>query len=485
VGSAQNGDTVIVQPGTYSVTYNVTTDKAITLEGEPGQPRPSLVGASNLSTNTVTLSGGATVSHLDIEATNTNPAHHLAALSVAGGLAEDLTLFAGPGDSQGEALLVNDSAAGTIVRNVLARSQAPGGAAVAFQDATQPPGTASVYSLTASAESPTTSAVYGNMAKGSALIKDSILLAQGKGIQTNAATGPIDVSYSDFPAPSSTGYVDQGGNISAAPVFVDAASGNFHEAATSPTIDAGVGDLSLSSTDLDGNLRTLGDAPDMGAYEFIPSTVAPSSGSSGPPPPLAPVVPLSSSQPVFGVSVVLTALSGTVLVQAPHTKRFVPLSAAADVPVGSTIDATHGVVALTSAIGRSGASRTGDFRGGKFVVGQSTAASGRTELRLAGGSFAGCQAPSVSHTVMARAARSRRRRHRVVRQLWGSDSGGKFTTIGNSASAAVRGTVWLTQDRCDGTLVKVFRGHVVVRDRRRHRTVVLGPGQSYLARARR
>jgi hypothetical protein len=43
--------------------------------------------------------------------------------------------------------------------------------------------------------------------------------------------------------------------------------------------------------------------------------------------------------------------------------------------------------------------------------------------------------------------------------------------------------VWLTADRCDGTLTRVTRGRVAVRDFRRKRTVVVRAGKSYLARA--
>jgi hypothetical protein len=49
----------------------------------------------------------------------------------------------------------------------------------------------------------------------------------------------------------------------------------------------------------------------------------------------------------------------------------------------------------------------------------------------------------------------------------------------------VRGTRWTTVDRCDGTLTRVSRGRVAVRDFRRKRTIVVRAGKSYLARARR
>jgi hypothetical protein len=60
---------------------------------------------------------------------------------------------------------------------------------------------------------------------------------------------------------------------------------------------------------------------------------------------------------------------------------------------------------------------------------------------------------------------------------------GRFRTTGRFAAATVRGTDWGVRDRCDGTLTVVRRGVVVVRDFRRHRTVVVRAGQTYLAKA--
>jgi ferric-dicitrate binding protein FerR (iron transport regulator) len=68
-----------------------------------------------------------------------------------------------------------------------------------------------------------------------------------------------------------------------------------------------------------------------------------------------------------------------------------------------------------------------------------------------------------------------------VRQVWG-DGQGRFRTAGRYASATVRGTNWLTADRCDGTFVRVRRGVVQVRDVPRRRQVIVRAGSSYLAR---
>jgi len=42
-----------------------------------------------------------------------------------------------------------------------------------------------------------------------------------------------------------------------------------------------------------------------------------------------------------------------------------------------------------------------------------------------------------------------------------------------------------TEDRCDGTLIRVRTGRVQVTDTVRNRRIILRSGQSYLARARR
>ena len=54
---------------------------------------------------------------------------------------------------------------------------------------------------------------------------------------------------------------------------------------------------------------------------------------------------------------------------------------------------------------------------------------------------------------------------------------------GRYAAATVRGTTWLTEDRCDGTLIVVKRGVVTVLDKVRHKTITVTAGHTYLVRA--
>jgi hypothetical protein len=155
-----------------------------------------------------------------------------------------------------------------------------------------------------------------------------------------------------------------------------------------------------------------------------------------------------------------------VQVREKGTNRFHVLFGSQSLPVGSSVDTTKGKVQLASAKKRGGTQST-LFFDGRFNVNQSRR-TGVTNLKLQGGSFSSC--------------RGARADTRVVRRLWGQGKG-KTRTSGHNGSGTVRGTYWLTEDRCDGTLFKVRQGVVVVRDFARHRTVILHAGQKYLARA--
>jgi hypothetical protein len=151
----------------------------------------------------------------------------------------------------------------------------------------------------------------------------------------------------------------------------------------------------------------------------------------------------------------------------------------AELPVGVALDARRGSVNLQSA-GCRGGVQTGTFGGGVFSVRQPRSGCGRVDVYLRGGSFKRCaRLPGRASARRASASKTRR-----VRRLWGRDSGGKFRSHGRHSHATVRGTRWLTEDRCDGTLTRVTNGAVVVRDYKRRRNVLVRAGHSYLAKAR-
>jgi hypothetical protein len=159
--------------------------------------------------------------------------------------------------------------------------------------------------------------------------------------------------------------------------------------------------------------------------------------------------------------------------------NFVPLEEARQIPTGSFLDTKRGTIEMVSATGSGSRTQSGKFSSGLFQVLQSRkrSAKGLTELRLKGSSFNRCRRGR-----RGRSAGAAQLSRRTVRRLR-SNARGRFRTRGRHSAATVRGTVWITADRCDGTLTTVKRGKVAVRDLRRKRTVIVRAGKSYLARA--
>jgi hypothetical protein len=173
--------------------------------------------------------------------------------------------------------------------------------------------------------------------------------------------------------------------------------------------------------------------------------------------------------PTFAKTVNLSPVSGRISVELPAASRFVGLSRARQVPVGTLVDARSGVVHLTAATASPARFDSGDFQAGTFQVGQDPAEPGVIELRI------------VDDEVARRACGSAHSTRVFGRML--GDARGRFRTRGRFSDATVRGTNWGVRNRCDGTLTVVRRGTVVVTDRRRHRDFVVHAGQSFLARA--
>ena len=159
--------------------------------------------------------------------------------------------------------------------------------------------------------------------------------------------------------------------------------------------------------------------------------------------------------PEQGRFVVLEPVSGEVQVHRAGATRYRDLTTRSRYPVGVTVDAQEGAVRLIVSRG-GGAVSKAVFSEGKFTVTQSRGDDPLATLTLTGPSYADvCDGAS--------AARERRKR---VRRLWG-DGKCSFRTSGRYSAATVRGTRWLTEDRCDGTVTRVVRGAVEVDDFRR------------------
>jgi hypothetical protein len=183
-------------------------------------------------------------------------------------------------------------------------------------------------------------------------------------------------------------------------------------------------------------------------------------GFRAPPPQLPP--------PEAGKTVNAFTVSGKVRIKRPGSKKFVELGAGEQIPVGTTVDTLKGRVTLVAA-----GNQTADFYSGIFRIGQTSAATPLTTLKL------------VETLRCGRAGRAGiAAKRKKSRKLWG-DGSGKFKTQGKHSAATVVGTKWLVQDRCNSTLTRVVSGVVSVRDFGKRKTVRVKAGKKYVAKARR
>jgi LCCL domain len=142
------------------------------------------------------------------------------------------------------------------------------------------------------------------------------------------------------------------------------------------------------------------------------------------------------------------------------------------IPYNSTVDVTNGRLLMRADTGTITVFGAGISAVFKLLRGKDKKQT-VVEMRLIKGDFGVC--PKRKKSSAGRIAAT------TVRQLWG-DGSGRFRTRGRYASATVRGTKWLTADRCDGTFVKVDRGVIQVNDVPGRRQVTVSAPRSYLAK---
>jgi hypothetical protein len=213
------------------------------------------------------------------------------------------------------------------------------------------------------------------------------------------------------------------------------------------------------------------------------------------PPPPTPPPTSPPPRPHQGRSVTISAERGTILVRVPRSRRYVPIGRLTEIPLGSIVDARKGRARITAEVDpRTGRTQSSLFYDWFFRVLQTKGPKPITEARLVKGSFLACEGrqrgtrakagPAVAGGLRAQSAARRKQSKRKVRHLWGRGNG-SFRTGGKRSAATVRGTWWLVEDRCDGTVTRVKTGRVDVRDFRLKKTIRLRAGKRslYLVKA--
>ena len=194
--------------------------------------------------------------------------------------------------------------------------------------------------------------------------------------------------------------------------------------------------------------------------------------------------------PTLGKTFNIKPISGLVLILIHG--HLVPLTQLTQIGPGVTIDSLHGTFQLVISVSGAPsagatAARTktqdGKFGGAVVRLHQNKTGSnkGLTTVMMVESAYKGapsqsiCSAPGSASDAHAAKVSSK------VIQLLHASAHGKFATSGRYSAATVRGTIWNTIARCDGTLVHAIKDEVVVTDFIRHKTIVLHAGQSYLA----
>jgi hypothetical protein len=269
----------------------------------------------------------------------------------------------------------------------------------------------------------------------------------------SVSASPVGIDAADF---NRDGRPDLAvaANAGAVDVLLRSAAGGFTRDPSIP-IAGNVNDV--VAADFDGDSR-----PDLAASSYTSATADTFSVLLNP----APALP----KPVAGKSVNVRPVSGTVKIKRRGSKHFVKLTAAAHIPVGSSIDTRQGRVGITAAQGK-GKTSTMNFYDGLFKLTQTKGKKPLATLTLT--EKLSCSAKKAS----AAAKKKKKRR------LWG-DGKGHFRTKGKHSAATVVGTKYLVEDRCTSTLTRVVRGKVQVRDFAKKKTVLVKAGKRYTARAK-
>ena len=263
VGKAGAGDEVIVLGGTYSLSATATLPFAATgaqVHGDPSGPIPKIKGAF-LGYLLVDVAPKSRVSFLEFE----NTSSEFAFGSLCAGVESIFERI--------RAVSIGKYATGIALENCLVRDSlafASGQLSVGLTGTTNVPGTAvgTAVNVTAIASGPESVAVRSTTGPfpGSSYtltVKNSIALGTTD-VEAMPAFGNstlLTIAASNYRSHKETPpshVIDVGGNQSALPIFVDSASGDFREAAGSPTIDAGFADPQAGTLDLAGNARTQG-----------------------------------------------------------------------------------------------------------------------------------------------------------------------------------------------------------------------------------
>jgi hypothetical protein len=342
VNGASAGDEVIVSPGDYPLTGGTLgTPDQITIRGVAGQPRPRLMfsGPGQLGLH---IQFGSTLRYVEVDQAAATTALYAYSSTV------DQVIARG---TAGDTAEIDK---GTI-RNSTVVASGPNGHAL-VTEASGDVNTSTYRNVTAIATGfgGTAIQVRAGFAAGNATVNLVNVIARG-GADLEARTdgsgahATITATHANYlnaaKVGSNAAFIDLGGNQSYAPAFVNWAAGDYHQAAGSPTTNAGLNDPANGAFDVDGDPRKIG-TTDIGADEFV-------------------VAPAATTGPAGAVTDRLATLSGSVNANGAPTSyhfEYGPTTAYGSTTPTADAGSGTGVVAAGATLGSVTAATTYHYR---------------------------------------------------------------------------------------------------------------------------
>jgi hypothetical protein len=277
-------DEAVIAPGEYT-DADLDSDndgdadsvfpKAGNVHGVAGLPRPRITLTTNLSFGAFNVEAGDRVSHIEV-VTGVSTRN----FAIRGGVLEGVVARS----SRQDALVCEHVPSGTtaIIRDSYCLSTGSGsravGAGIGTFNATH---TAVLRNVTAVATGANSAGVnYVVFGPADWDVDAKALLAQGTKADVAAGAGNADVDFvlanSNY-STVDTSFIQNGGTADVTPLGTagnqtaepSLAADGIHQLGDSPTIDAGgTVDQRSGTADIDGRLRTIGGATDIGADEF-------------------------------------------------------------------------------------------------------------------------------------------------------------------------------------------------------------------------
>lgn len=272
----QDGDQVVVEPGTYTLGSGLNIDRGIDIGGTPGRPLPTLTGSAR---NLFFLDDGDATAH-DLRIITSGP--YTAILSFGGTVDRiyaELTFSGTPGGGASACGVY-----GSKMIDSVCWGKGSGSDGIAEESGGSQSESAVFRNVTAIATAPGNVGLEIDNAEGALTTVTAVnVIARGPLYDVQAMTdsspgsgATIDLTHSSYATTdvsgTGTSITPSGTNDNqlTTPKLVDEAAGNFRELVGSPTFGAGLTAKANGTLDLAGNPRSYAGKTDIGAYQLEP-----------------------------------------------------------------------------------------------------------------------------------------------------------------------------------------------------------------------